>query len=102
MSDLRLQAMRRAEIDELLGRFRFDHLPGDLQAVSRPFARLALHLADTLPDAESSGEIVLALQHLMSAKDAAVRHAAGALPGRQAQTPDDIRGHLRQHLEADW
>ena len=96
--DVKLDALRRAEIDELLGRFRFDHLPQDLQAVSRPFARMALNLVELLPTPYASGEIVLCLQHLMAAKDAAVRHAAGHLPGREPESVEGIREHLAASL----
>jgi hypothetical protein len=56
-------------IASILQYFDFEHLPEDLQKVSRPFARLAFDLA-----AQFSGpEVTVALRKLLESKDAAVR-----------------------------
>ncbi len=60
MSDLNLQF------------FKFEHLPPHLQVASRPFAALANHIVQTLPENEQRH---LALQKLIEAKDCAVRAA---------------------------
>lgn len=57
--------------------FRFDHLPGPLQAVSRPIHDVAQELALTLPDGPMLDQ---ALLKLWEAKNAAVVHA-GFLQG---------------------
>ena len=55
---------------KLLRWFDFGHLPPHLQAASEPFADLAMHLVDTLPD---SAELTVALRKILEAKDCAVR-----------------------------
>jgi hypothetical protein len=50
--------------------FAFDHLPPDLQDVSRPFGELARILDRDLP---SNPEKSTALRKLLEAKDCAVR-----------------------------
>lgn len=52
--------------------FAYGHLPSSMQAVSKPFAELAQHLADTLP---GNPETTAALRKLLEAKDCAVRAA---------------------------
>jgi len=54
----------------LLPYFAYDHLPEDLQEVSRPFARLAQKIAGRPGD---DAEQTVALRKLLEAKDAAVR-----------------------------
>jgi len=50
--------------------FHYEHLPENLQEVSKPFHDLAHHIVDSLPrDAERA----VALRKLLEAKDAAVR-----------------------------
>ena len=49
--------------------FTVEHLPAHLQAVSRPFADLALVVAE----AAENQETTVALRKLLEAKDAAVR-----------------------------
>ncbi|TQN27480.1 hypothetical protein FHX37_4200 [Haloactinospora alba] len=56
----------------ILRYFAYEHLPEHLQEVSRPFAELARHLADTLP---AGPETSTALRKLLESKDAAVRAA---------------------------
>lgn len=60
-------------IEHVLSLFGYDHLPEDLQEVSRPFHDLAHHLAARLP---SGIELTVGLRKLLEAKDATVRHAA--------------------------
>ena len=55
---------------ELFQHFDFAHLPEALQAVSRPFNKLAERLDYQLEDGSQKD---LALTHLLQAKDAAVR-----------------------------
>lgn len=50
--------------------FAFEHLPPNLQEVSRPFGELAAALVAKLPKV---GQLDLALTLLLQAKDAAVR-----------------------------
>lgn len=50
--------------------FKYDHLPEDKQAASKPFAELAKHLDDTLPN---NPEKTTALRKLLESKDCAVR-----------------------------
>lgn len=52
--------------------FGYAHLPDHLQAISRPFADLALELFKILPDGT---EKALALRKILEAKDCAVRAA---------------------------
>lgn len=67
--------------DDIMKYFKYAHLPGDLQAVSRPFCELAEALvapADergmkTLPALPRNPERTVALRKLLEAKDAAVR-----------------------------
>ncbi|PNG20323.1 hypothetical protein [Streptomyces cahuitamycinicus] len=53
---------------QMLGNFRFDHLPAHLQEVSRPFHALAHRLAETL----TGPEVTKALDDLWKAKNWAV------------------------------
>jgi hypothetical protein len=54
----------------LLRYFKFDHLAADLQKASKPFADMAYEIAGGGGD---EAMITMALQHLLCAKDAAVR-----------------------------
>lgn len=54
----------------LLQFFRWEHLPKNLQDVSRPFAEQANHILMSLPD---NPERTTALRKLLEAKDCAVR-----------------------------
>lgn len=62
----------RADSEPILQFFRFEHLPAELQAVSRPFSDLANHLLFLVP---RNPERTVALRKLLEAKDAAVRAA---------------------------
>lgn len=57
--------------------FRFEHLPPKLQERSKPFADLAHWIARELPENEQSRR---ALEHLLIAKDCAVRAALDPSP----------------------
>jgi hypothetical protein len=50
--------------------FEYEHLPPDLQAVSRPFGELAAMMVERLP---RNPECTVALRKLLEAKDCAVR-----------------------------
>jgi len=54
----------------ILQYFTYAHLPSHLQEVSRPFAELAHHLVEVLPDGP---ERSTALRKLLEGKDASVR-----------------------------
>ena len=55
----------------ILRHFTYDHLPADLQKISRPIAELAHDLAGRL----SGPELTAGLRKLLEAKDALVRAA---------------------------
>lgn len=55
--------------ENILKFFRYDHLPQDVQWISREFSELAHELANTL----EGPEITVALRKLLEAKDCAVR-----------------------------
>lgn len=50
--------------------FRYDHLPGPLQAISQLCAELAMKLADALPEGP---DLTCGLRELLAAKDNFVR-----------------------------
>lgn len=52
--------------------FKYEHLPPNLQKISKPFAELALSMADELP---YGPETQAMLRKLLEAKDCAVRSA---------------------------
>lgn len=56
--------------ERMLKWFDCDHLPDHLQAVSRPFQRLAFEVCQTV---DGGPERTVALRKLLEAKDAAVR-----------------------------
>lgn len=72
---------------EILQYFAFAHLPPHLQEVSRPFAVLALQIAER----GGGPECTAALRHLLEAKDAAVR---AVLPGSAAERVQALRAAL--------
>jgi hypothetical protein len=61
--------MGDAPLEHIEQFFVYSHLPAHLQAVSKPFADLAVHVL-TLP---RNPERTVALRKLLEAKDAAVR-----------------------------
>lgn len=60
-------------IAHVLKFFAYEHLPANLQAVSKPFAELAHSIAY----GPSNPETTVALRKLLEAKDAAVRAHVG-------------------------
>jgi hypothetical protein len=80
-------------VASVLADFDFSHLRPELQAVARPFAALAVNLADTL----SGADLTVALRQLCEAKDTAVRCAAKAA---KAANPLDICARIRESLAA--
>jgi len=56
--------------DHILRYFHYSHLPGKLQAASKPFCDLARMIVEDLP---RNPERTVALRKLLEAKDAAVR-----------------------------
>lgn len=70
------------ELERLLRYFAYDHLPEQLQSVSKPFHDLAHELfaaggraAETIHIQLDSDEVAVALRKLLEAKDCAVRAA---------------------------
>jgi hypothetical protein len=59
-------------IEHIAQFFAYEHLPAELQAVSKLFCLLAYQIIDTLP---RNPERTVALRKLLEAKDAAVRAA---------------------------
>jgi hypothetical protein len=57
-------------MDNLLQFFAYEHLPPNLQVVSKPFGDMARELATSLP---VNAESTTALRKLLEAKDCAVR-----------------------------
>lgn len=55
---------------ELLQFFKYDHLPPNMQAISKPFCELAKELCQITP---CNSEQTVALRKLLEAKDCAVR-----------------------------
>jgi hypothetical protein len=58
------------EQEHIMQFFAYEHLPANLQAVSKPFGDLARVLINTLP---RNPERTVALRKLLEGKDAAVR-----------------------------
>ena len=57
-------------VPEIMRFFDYEHLPDDLQRVSKPFALMARHVEDMFPP---SDERAVCLRKILDAKDAAVR-----------------------------
>jgi len=57
-------------VRKLLSFFKYEHLPKNLQEVSRPYCELAYEMADTMP---ANAEATVALRKLLESKDCAVR-----------------------------
>lgn len=64
--------MNEIENEYMLQHFRYEHLPPQLQEVSKPFGDLARQLCDTLP---RNPERTVSLRKLLESKDCAVRAA---------------------------
>lgn len=61
--------------DRMLRWFEYEHLPEDLQAVSKPFGELAKVIVNTIPNnnPSSGAERTVTLRKLLESKDCAVR-----------------------------
>ena len=74
--DLTMQGLHEhsTKVVDWLVCFRYMHLPTTLRDVSRPFAQLAMQIANRhLHGHAATSQTVMALEHLLIAKDAAVR-----------------------------
>lgn len=68
--------MVTGEIRAIRRYFEWEHLPPQLQEVSRPFGELADRMIETLPiRGDSAFETLAGLRRLLEAKDCAVRAA---------------------------
>lgn len=56
--------------NKLLQFFNYDHLPPNLQEISKPFCELAKHIDANIPQ---NAEQTVALRKLLESKDCAVR-----------------------------
>lgn len=61
-------------IEHVLQFFKYDHLPEELQEISKPFHGLAMQVATRADNQETT----IALRKLLEAKDAAVRAVIAA------------------------
>ena len=59
-----------SQVHNVLKYFKYDHLPEELQKISKPFALLALQIQNTMP---FNAETATAMRKLLEAKDCAVR-----------------------------
>lgn len=66
----RIESAQQSSGERMLQFFAYEHLPEHLQAASRPFGELAIHVVETLP---RTPERTVALRKLLEAKDCAVR-----------------------------
>ena len=57
-------------LDRMIQFFYYEHLPPNLQMASRPFYELAMEIVANIPQ---NAQRTVALQHLLEAKDSAVR-----------------------------
>lgn len=71
---------------DILQYFQYQHLPKDLQTVSKPFCELAEQIALSVP---SNAERTVALRKLLESKDAAVRAATYVPRKAEKATYDD-------------
>lgn len=71
-------------VQHVIDLFVYDHLPENLQRVSRPIAELANLMAEQL---DSGPELTVGLRKLLEAKDALVRQAV--IDARPAQVVSD-------------
>jgi hypothetical protein len=56
--------------DRMLQFFKYEHLPENLQKISKPYCDMANHIAETYP---MNPERTVCLRKLLECKDAAVR-----------------------------
>lgn len=64
---------------ELLKFFAYDHLPEELQKVSKPFKELAVKMLDELGDTKYDYEVNAFMRKLLEAKDCVVRAKLGLI-----------------------
>lgn len=64
---------RHRAVQDVMRHFTYDHLPTELQEVSRPVCELAHHMLDVIPTDDP--ELTRGLHKLLEAKDALVRAA---------------------------
>ena len=69
---------RHRAVQDVMRHFTYDHLPPNLQAVSRPVCELAHHMLEVIP--ADDPELTRGLHRLLEAKDALVR---AALPPKE-------------------
>lgn len=82
--------------NHMLQHFRFEHLPEDLQVVSKKFCELAFWVEQNL---DPSIEKEVCLRRLLEAKDCAVRSAVmDATSHEQDQLLEDMARTLFPHL----
>lgn len=79
--------------DPILHFFHYAHLPAALQAASKPFCALALHIIET---AARNPERSVALRKLLEAKDAAVR---AMLPAPKLENREPAKPGLGEPVE---
>ena len=70
----------------LLKFFKYDHLPENLQTVSKPCADLAHRMVDEMPN--GGAELTAGLRKLLEAKDCAVRARLNAINDGNPIPPD--------------
>ncbi len=70
--------------DYLLQFFAYEHLPPNLQTVSKPFGELAKNITETLP---SNPERTVALRKLLEAKDCSPRSNPRPSRSRPSRRP---------------
>jgi hypothetical protein len=58
------------QVEHIAQFFKYDHLPPELQEVSKPFCELALYIIEKFP---RNPERTVTLRKLLEAKDSAVR-----------------------------
>lgn len=64
--------MSHPAVDHVLQFFTYEHLPENLQKISKPFAELAHQMVKEVP---SNQEVTVGLRRLLEAKDCFVRAA---------------------------
>ncbi|WP_169569592.1 hypothetical protein [Sneathiella limimaris] len=89
--------LARAQYEDMLCFFDYKHLPEGLQAISKPFNKLAHSLVEQLPD---HSQKMVALQKLLEAKDAAVRIAVAKTKPQRERIQNLIIENHRNGLSA--
>lgn len=81
---MRNLAGRHPAIQDVCVWFHYEHLPEHLYETSKRFHDLAEELLDTIPD---DAQLTHSLNHLLIAKDCAVRAMRKSLDGGPTYTP---------------